>query len=97
MFATAAASASWVSKRIAVWNSGPGFSRDQRDKLFRRFSRLDDPALKSRRGTGVGLYNSWRIVQLHKGRITAHSEQGEWAEFSFEIPATADCAEPEAV
>jgi len=83
--------------RIAVWNSGPGFSRDQRDKLFRRFSRLDDPALKSRRGTGVGLYNSWRIVQLHKGRITAHSEQGEWAEFSFEIPATADCAEPEAV
>ena len=41
-----------------------------------------------------GLYNSWRIVQLHKGRITADSKHGEWAEFSFEIPATADCAEP---
>ena len=80
--------------RISVWNAGPGFSQSQQNKLFRRFSRLDDPALKSRRGTGVGLYNSWRIVQLHKGRITAESEQGEWAEFSFEIPATADCAEP---
>jgi signal transduction histidine kinase len=83
--------------KISVWNSGPGFSQAQQDKLFRRFSRLDDPALKSRRGTGVGLYNSWRIVQLHKGRITADSRHGEWAEFSFEIPATADCAEPLAV
>jgi signal transduction histidine kinase len=83
--------------KIAVWNSGPGFSQAQQNKLFRRFSRLDDPALKSRRGTGVGLYNSWRIVQLHKGRITAESKHGEWARFSFEIPATADCAEPAAV
>jgi signal transduction histidine kinase len=83
--------------RISVWNSGPGFSQAQQNKLFRRFSRLDDPALKSRRGTGVGLYNSWRIVQLHKGRITADSKHGEWAEFSFDIPATADCAEPVAV
>jgi signal transduction histidine kinase len=83
--------------RISVWNSGPGFNQAQQNKLFRRFSRLDDPALKSRRGTGVGLYNSWRIIQLHKGRITAESKHGEWAEFSFEIPATADCAEPLAV
>jgi signal transduction histidine kinase len=83
--------------RITVWNSGPGFSQSQQDKLFRRFSRLDDPALKSRRGTGVGLYNSWRIVHLHGGRITADSKHGEWAEFSFEIPATADCSEASAV
>ncbi len=83
--------------RVSVWNTGPGFSQAQQNRLFRRFSRLDDPALKSRRGTGVGLYNSWRIVQLHKGRITADSKHGEWAEFSFEIPATAECPEPEAV
>ena len=73
-------------------NEGPGFSQAEKNKLFRRFSRLDDPALKTRRGTGVGLYNAWRIIQLHKGRITAESKHGEWAEFSFEIPATPDCA-----
>ena len=83
--------------RISVWNTGPGFDTAQQDKLFRRFSRLDDPAIKSRRGTGVGLYNSWRIVHLHGGRITADSQRGEWAEFSFEIPATAECAEVAAV
>ena len=95
-----------VAVRPQGWASGCGSAcgtpgrasaTAQQDKLFRRFSRLDDPALKSRRGTGVGLYNSWRIVQLHGGRITADSKHGEWAEFSFEIPATADCAEPLAV
>ena len=78
--------------KVRVKNEGPGFSPGQKNKLFRRFSRLDDPALKTRRGTGVGLYNTWRIIQLHEGRITAESKQGEWAEFSFEISAAAECA-----
>ncbi len=77
--------------RVAVWNEGPGFSPAQRNKLFRRFSRLDSPELKGAKGTGVGLYNAWRIVQLHRGRITAESKHGEWAQFSFEIPATPEC------
>ncbi len=81
---------------MCVWNEGPGFPASERNKLFKRFSRLDDPALKGRRGTGVGLYNSWRIVQLHRGRITAESKQGEWAKFCFEIPAVADCPLPAA-
>ena len=78
--------------KIAVWNEGPGFGPDEKNKLFRRFSRLDDPVLKKQRGTGVGLYNAWRIIQLHNGSISAESKQGEWAQFSFEIPATTDCA-----
>jgi signal transduction histidine kinase len=80
--------------RVSVWNEGPGFAPAQRNKLFRRFSRLDDPDLKRRHGTGVGLYNSWRIVQLHRGRMFAESEKGKWAKFWFEIPALRDCAEP---
>jgi signal transduction histidine kinase len=78
--------------RVSVRNEGPGFGPAQKNKLFRRFSRLDDPPLKTRRGTGVGLYNTWRIIQLHEGRITAESKHGEWAEFSFEVSAAAECA-----
>jgi hypothetical protein len=77
--------------RVSVWNEGPGFSPAQRNKLFRRFSRLDTPELKGTKGTGVGLYNSWRIVQLHRGHITAEAKKGEWAEFSFEIPVSPEC------
>jgi len=71
---------------VSVWNEGPGFARDQRGKLFRKFTRLSSPELKKRRGTGLGLYNAWRIIELHNGRVAADSEEGAWAEFSFVIP-----------
>jgi signal transduction histidine kinase len=70
----------------AVRNDGAGFPPEQRERLFRKFSRLEVPALRDRPGTGVGLYTAWRIVQMHHGRIEADSEPGEWAEFRFEIP-----------
>ncbi|HUK76936.1 MAG TPA: ATP-binding protein, partial [Thermoleophilia bacterium] len=72
--------------RVTVWNEGQGFTRAQRGRLFRKFSRLGTPATDQRRGTGLGLYNSWRIVQLHHGHIRADAQPGEWAEFTFEIP-----------
>jgi signal transduction histidine kinase len=71
---------------LSVWNEGPGFPAAQRTRLFRKFSRLDTPELRKRKGTGVGLYTSWRIVKLHGGRIEAASEEGEWARFSVRLP-----------
>jgi hypothetical protein len=71
---------------MAVWNEGPGFPPDQRGRLFRKFSRLDTPELRARKGTGVGLYTSWRIVKLHGGAIDARSEEGAWAEFRVVLP-----------
>ncbi|MCL4808748.1 MAG: HAMP domain-containing histidine kinase [Thermoanaerobaculia bacterium] len=75
------------SVRVAVRNEGPGFRPEERARLFRRFSRLSDPELAGRPGSGVGLYTCWRIVRLHGGRIEALSEPGRWAEFRFEVPA----------
>ncbi|MCP4644182.1 MAG: cyclic nucleotide-binding domain-containing protein [bacterium] len=71
---------------VSVWNEGPGFPEEERSKLFRKFSRLQTPELLQRKGTGVGLYTTWRIVQVHNGVIEAKSEHGQWAEFSFTIP-----------
>lgn len=83
----------WVSTAVgddefsvAVWNEGPGFSADQRGRLFGRFSRLATEQTRKTRGTGLGLYNTLRIIQLHHGRVAAESEEGAWAEFSFTIP-----------
>ncbi len=75
------------SLHVAVRNEGPGFRPEDRARLFRRFSRLPDPELAGRPGSGVGLYTCRRIVALHGGRIDADSESGCWAEFRFEVPA----------
>ena len=71
---------------VGVYNEGPGWPPEERPKLFRKFGRLQTPELQTRKGTGVGLYTSWRIVRLHGGRIDAHAEHGHWAEFTLEIP-----------
>jgi signal transduction histidine kinase len=71
---------------VSVWNEGPGFDEADRPLLFRKFSRLRAPELLREKGTGVGLYNVWRIVQQHGGRIWAESERGKWARFSLRIP-----------
>ena len=62
--------------QAAVWNQGPGFGPEERPRLFRKFSRLQAPELLARKGTGLGLYTSWRIVHLHGGRMDARSEPG---------------------
>lgn len=71
---------------LSVWNEGPGFPESEKMNLFRRFSILKTPELAERKGHGVGLYVTWKIIQLHGGRIWADSEHGKWAEFFFEIP-----------
>lgn len=71
---------------LSVWNEGPGFPEEMRQRLFRRFSRLPAAEKSQRKGAGLGLYIVWRIAQAHGGRVIADSREGEWAEFRLEIP-----------
>lgn len=70
----------------AVRNEGPGFPATEQSRLFRRFSRLRCPELLRQRGSGIGLYNVWRVVRMHGGRVSGKSEPGHWAEFVFHLP-----------
>ncbi len=74
------------SVEVSVWNEGPGFTEEQKDSLFKKFSRISDPEHSKQKGTGLGLYTTWRLVNMHGGRIRADSEKGRWAEFKFRIP-----------
>ncbi len=76
--------------KVSVWNEGPGFPESEKIRLFKRFSIIKTPELSERKGHGVGLYVTWKIILLHGGRIWADSKHGEWAEFNFEIPQLMD-------
>ena len=71
---------------VTVRNAGVGFTREQGEKLFKRFVRLKQKGTEDRRGSGLGLYLCWYIVQLHGGSLAADSEPGQWAQFTLTLP-----------
>ncbi len=83
--------------RIAVQDHGPGIAAEDQDKLFKRFSQLDQAARPSVGGTGLGLAICYGLAVAMGGRIGVVSEKGHGARFWFEIPAPAATgAAPEA-
>lgn len=70
---------------ISVSDEGPGIPKDNVEKLFQRFSRLDTGGDR-KPGSGLGLYLSRSIVEAHNGTIWVESVPGRGATFSFKIP-----------
>jgi signal transduction histidine kinase len=65
---------------IAVSDSGKGISLEDQKKIFQLFF-TTRPG-----GTGIGLANTFRFVQLHNGRIEFDSEPGRGTTFRLELP-----------
>jgi PAS domain S-box-containing protein len=69
-----------------VWNQGVGFRSEEKDSLFAKFSRLDNKNTLRNRGSGLGLYLTKYIIELHDGKVWAESVPDEWAKFCFSVP-----------
>lgn len=74
---------------VAVWNEGPGFTPEEGERLFRKFSRIRNRTTRDKRGSGLGLWLCRRIAELHGGTVRAESEPGAWARFTFSLPLPA--------
>ena len=78
-----------TSVETFVKDEGPGISKDDLGRLFKRFSRLDNSytAMSTSGGTGLGLYISKKLIEKMDGRIWATSEgEGKGATFTFTLP-----------
>jgi CheY-like chemotaxis protein len=70
-----------------VLDNGIGLSADQRQIIFDLFVQVDNSLARSQGGLGVGLTLSQRLVELHGGRIEAHSAgSGQGSEFVVSLP-----------
>ncbi|HYF04138.1 MAG TPA: ATP-binding protein [Patescibacteria group bacterium] len=73
--------------RFEVKDQGPGLTREDMEKLFGKFRKLTAKPTGGESSTGLGLYISKQIVELHGGTVFAESKAGHGAIFVIEIPS----------
>lgn len=69
-----------------VKDTGPGIPESALPKLFTKFFRVSGVLEQGSKGTGLGLYISKAVVDMHKGRIWVESTLGKGSSFSFSVP-----------
>ena len=70
---------------VAVQDFGIGIERQNLEKIFDRYYRVDNTAMKFD-GLGLGLYISSEILKRHKGNFWIESEVGKGSIFFFKLP-----------
>jgi PAS domain S-box-containing protein len=68
--------------KFSVHDQGPGISKEDQDKIFKRFVQVGN----KNKGTGLGLAISKEFVQAQGGKIIVESEPGKGSTFSFFLP-----------
>ncbi len=72
--------------RVSIRNSGAGVASEEIARIFERFYKVDKSRSFDVKGVGLGLYIVKTIINMHDGTIRASSKEGEYTEFSFELP-----------
>lgn len=76
---------------VAVQDSGPGLRPDDYPRLFGRFQRLSARPTGGENSTGLGLFITKRIVDLHEGRLDVRSQgPGAGSVFTISIKSASD-------
>ncbi len=68
------------------FDTGKGMHAEHKDKIFKRFVKLDSPENSYEKGTGLGLAITKNLVELLGGRIWVESEPGIGSSFYFTLP-----------
>lgn len=75
--------------KVAVEDFGIGIPKENQEKIFDRFYRVEADCKKFS-GLGIGLYISSEIVKRHKGKTWVDSTEGKGSIFYFSIPIKKD-------
>lgn len=75
--------------RVEVEDNGIGIAQEDQETLFKEFVRIrrQDRPLRDQGGSGLGLSNVRRIVELHNGRFGVRSDKDQGSLFYLELPA----------
>jgi signal transduction histidine kinase len=74
--------------KIVVSDTGIGIAKEDQEKIFNRFFRVDKARSREQGGSGLGLNICKWIVEAHQGEIKVESELGKGSSFIVKLPLT---------
>ncbi len=78
---------------ISVKDNGIGISKEDINKIFNKFSRVDSPLTRKIQGNGLGLYITKTLVEKMNGKISVESSpNGSEFKIEFKIASPEDNA-----
>ena len=75
---------------ISVFDNGIGIPKNDLQRVFERFYRVDKSRSKKSGGTGLGLSIVKHIVELYYGKIDIDSKENEFTKITITLPKTND-------
>ena len=76
--------------RVSVADTGVGIAAADIPLLFDKYEQARHRATRGEKGTGLGLYITRQLVEIHGGKISVQSEVGKGSTFSFTIPIASE-------
>ena len=80
---------------ITIEDEGPGIPRDEREKVFEPFYRIEGARDPDKGGVGLGLSVTRSIVWEHGGEIVLGNRKGGGLSVRLELPAGAELRSPD--
>lgn len=74
----------------SVIDSGIGMNTEDLEKVFTKFWRSEDLAVRAQAGTGLGLFIVKELVERMGGEVSVDSTKGKGSKFSFSLPISDD-------
>ncbi len=81
---------------LAVSDDGPGIPPEDQERIFDRFTRLDDARTAATGGAGLGLAIARDIVERHGGTLALDPDHHPGARFVVTLPLSPDPSDPSA-
>lgn len=83
-----------IALGVKVQDTGYGIQKEDMNKIFSSFQRVDEKRNRNIEGTGLGLTIASRLVKLMGGEMSVESEYGKGSVFSIDIPQGVHSREP---
>ena len=74
------------SVMISISDNGIGMEKEEMERIFDRFYKVDTARARNVEGSGLGLSIVQKIVELHQGTVSVYSKKGEGTTVRVELP-----------